>query len=185
MRIDEERLRLFKEGIFELRTRRFGTVAEIMIKKKYNLEKSTNIAYDLLDPITGDRAEVKFSTVMRSNDSIISEDNVIEQCINANLRNRMVTSDELYSTAFDCNIQQVKRKEFEVLYYGLFLYDRIVIFKLFTDNIFLTLGYSDFQHRGNEGEGQFHITNRSVQYHFDNNFVEWLTYEELYELFSN
>ncbi|MEI3311726.1 MAG: hypothetical protein V8R78_08130 [Evtepia gabavorous] len=32
----------FKNGIFDLRTRRFGTVAEIMIKKLYGLNESGN-----------------------------------------------------------------------------------------------------------------------------------------------
>lgn len=178
-----EHIRIFKEGIFELRTRRFGSVAEIMIKKMYGFTKSSTNAYDLTDPETGDRIEVKFSTVMKQNDSVITEDNVVEQCEKANLSVRMVQSSEMRSTPFDCNIQQVKRTEFEVLYYGLFFYDRVAIFKLRTSNIMSTLGYSDFQHRGNEGEGQFHINERTLDYHFDNNFVKWITYEELYELF--
>ncbi|NMA82414.1 MAG: hypothetical protein GX962_00935, partial [Epulopiscium sp.] len=45
-------------------------------------------------------------------------------------------------------------------------------------------GYSDFQHKGNEGEGQFHLNQDTINYHFDHHFKQWLTYEELYELFS-
>ena len=39
----------FKEGIFSLRTRRFGTVAEYMIKVLISVEMSSNLAYDLTD----------------------------------------------------------------------------------------------------------------------------------------
>ena len=39
----------FKEGIFSLRTRRFGTVAEYMIKALISVEMSGNLAYDLTD----------------------------------------------------------------------------------------------------------------------------------------
>ena len=35
--IEDEKVYEFRDGIFALRTRRFGTVAEIMIKKLYNL----------------------------------------------------------------------------------------------------------------------------------------------------
>jgi hypothetical protein len=181
----QERIRLFKEGIFELRTRRFGSVAEIMIKKLYNLSDSTNNAYDLIEPTSGDRIEVKFSTVMKRNESVIREDNVIEQCLKANLSVRMVKSTDVENIEFDSNIQQIKRQEFEILYYGLFFYDKIAIFKLKTSEIMNTLGYSDFQHRGNEGEGQFHINQTTWSYHVNNNLVQWLTYEELYDLFQN
>lgn len=34
----------FKNGIFDLRTRRFGTVAEIMIKKLYGMDDSGTLA---------------------------------------------------------------------------------------------------------------------------------------------
>ena len=44
-------------------------------------------------------------------------------------------------------------------------------------------GYSDKQHRGNKGEGQFHINNDNIKYHRENNLERKLTYEELYELF--
>lgn len=35
-------IREFRDGIFALRTRRFGTVAELMIEALYNLSKSRN-----------------------------------------------------------------------------------------------------------------------------------------------
>lgn len=181
----DDTLRVFKEGIFELRTRRFGSVAEIMIKKLYGLQKSSSNAYDLRDVSTGDRVEVKFSTVMKKNEAVINEDNVVDQCIKANLSVRMVKSSDVGNVEFDCNIQQVKRTEFEVLFYGVFFYDRIAIFKVRTSEIMNTLGYSDFQHRGNEGEGQFHINERTWDYHLNTNFVQWITYEELYNLLSN
>ena len=41
----------------------------------------------------------------------------------------------MYEYDFDCNIQQVKRLEFDVLYYGLFFADRIAIFKMHSSEI--------------------------------------------------
>lgn len=181
--MDTNEIREFKEGIFNLRTRRFGTVAEIMISKLINLSGSRNLAYDLHDVDNDDRIEVKFSTVMKANESVINEDNVIDQCKKASLSNRMMKSTEVETNKFDCNIQQIKRVEFDHLFYGLFFYDKIAIFKMSTDDILNCFGYSDFQHRGNEGEGQFHINNLSYSFHMENHFERWVTYEELYELF--
>lgn len=174
----------FKEGIFGLRTRRFGTVAELMVRKMTNLGGSRSLAYDLHDVSTDDRIEVKFSTVMKANDSTINETNLIDQCLKANLSNRMMKSTEVNNHTFDCNIQQIKRVEFDILYYGLFFYDKIAIFSMRSDEVFSCPGYSDFQHRGNEGEGQFHINNSTYDYHLGNRLVAWLTYEELYDMFA-
>ena len=43
--------------------------------------------------------------------------------------------------------------------------------------------YSDHQHRGNQGEGQFHINNRTLETHLNKYIIKWLTYDELYNLF--
>lgn len=174
----------FRDGIFALRTRRFGTVAELMIEALYNFSKSQNQFHDRYDQIGNQRIEIKFSAVMKTNESVINQKNVVEQCKKANVANRALNSTDMYDYNFDCNIQQVKRLEFDILYYGLFFADRIAIFKMNSKNILTCFGYSNKQHKGNEGEGQFHLNRASIKYHMDNNFVQWLTYEELFSLFS-
>lgn len=175
----------FRDGIFALRTRRFGTVAELMIESLYNFSKSHNQFYDRHDEAVNQRIEIKFSTVMKSNESLINRSNSIDQCMKANLGNRALNSTEMYDYDFDCNIQQVKRLEFDVLYYGLFFADRIAIFKMNSYEILSCPGYSDRQHKGNEGEGQFHLNHNSIEYHMKNHLVQWLTYEELYDILAS
>lgn len=182
--IGDEKVWEFRDGIFALRTRRFGTVAEIMIKKLFNFEESGSLAFDKKDIKTNERIEVKFSTVMKENDDKIRDDNVIEQCVKANLANRAMSADEIGTCNFDCNIQQVKRKEFDVLYYGLFFADVIEIFKMDSKEILSCPGYSDKQHRGNEGEGQFHLNQDNIDYHRKNHQIRALSYQELYDLFK-
>lgn len=174
----------FRDGIFALHTRRFGTVAELMIEALYNFSKSQNQFHDRYDQIGNQRIEIKFSTVRKANKSVINQKNVVEQCKKANVANRALNSTDMHDYNFDCNIQQVKRLEFDILYYGLFFADRIAIFKMNSKNILTCFGYSDKQHKGNKGEGQFHLNRASIKYHMDNNFVQWLTYEELFSLFS-
>lgn len=171
----------FKEGIFSLRTRRFGTVAEYMIKALIKVDMSGNLAYDLTDSYLN-RIEVKFSTVMRKNKETITESNVIQQILNSTVEHRMIDSHDILTEKFDCNIQQVKTVEFDILYYGLFFQDRIAIFLVNSEDVFSLPNYSDKQHRGNEGEGQFHLNEKTIKYHLDNHLYRWVNYEELYDL---
>ena len=177
-------IREFRDGIFALRTRRFGTVAELMIEALYKFTNSRNQFHDRYDEVSHKRIEIKFSTVMKTNEAIINRYNVIDQCKKANLGNRALNSTDIYNYDFDCNIQQVKRLEFDVLYYGLFFADCIVIFKMNSSEILSCPGYSDKQHKGNEGEGQFHLNRSTIDYHMYNHFVHRLTYEELHAMFS-
>ncbi len=181
----EQNIKEFRDGIFALRTRRFGTVAELMIKFLYNFCDSSSLAYDKRDTDTDERIEVKFSTVMKENDDKIRDDNAIEQCIKANLANRAMASYETDKYNFDCNIQQIKCLEFDVLYYGLFFSDKIEIFKMKNDEVLSCQGYSNKQHRGNEGEGQFHLNQDNIESHRKNFLQQVITYEELYNLFQN
>lgn len=179
-----EEIKEFRDGIFALRTRRFGTIAELMIESLYSFSHSHNQFHDRYDETSKQRIEIKFSTVMKANEAVIDRYNSIDQCKKANLGNRALNSTEMYDYNFDCNIQQVKRFEFDILYYGLFFADRIAIFKMNSSEIISCLGYSDRQHKGNEGEGQFHLNRSSIDYHMNNHFVQWLTYEELYDILN-
>ncbi len=174
----------FRTGIFSLRTRRLGVVAEIIIKRLYGFSAPINKYHDLYDPKTNERIEVKFSTVTRKNETEIKEYNVIAQCIEANeLSKRVISLGEVASETFDCNIQQVKPNKFEVLYYGLFFYDCIQIYRVESQNINKTSiqGWSDKQHAGNTGEGQFHINNSTFSSH-QKFLIKQLSYKELYKI---
>ncbi len=182
--IENEVIEEFRNGIFALRTRRFGDVAEIMIKKLYNLEEAKSLAFDKRDRNSGERIEVKFSTVMKENDDKIRDNNVIDQCRKANLTNRAMRSKDVSRYHFDCNIQQVKCKEFDILYYGLFFADIIEIYKMNSREVLECPGYSNKQHRGNEGEGQFHLNESNIDYHRQHYHEHTLTYAALYRLFQ-
>ncbi|MED9963001.1 MAG: hypothetical protein U0J38_07560 [Bacteroidales bacterium] len=175
----------FRDGIFALRTRRFGNVAELMIQKLFKLTDSKRLEFDKYDSKTNNKIEVKFSTVMKKNQATIKSDNLIEECLNANVANRAIELKDIDKYNFDCNIQQIKIVEFDILYYGLFFADKILIFKINSTQIkHANIGYSDKQHRNNKGEGQFHITNENFKYHYDNFFVKEITYKKLYNLFK-
>lgn len=173
-----------RDGIFNLNTRRFGTVAELMIMRLVQLTKGRNIFHDLYDDLKSHRVEVKFSTVRRKSDRTICPESVLD-CIRDELAaNRSVSFlDDAYKDAyFDCNIQQVKRNQFEVLYYGLFFSDLVLIFRIESAEIGPQIFYSDKQHKGNKGEGQFHINNKTIQIHLENYLYKMIKYDELLDL---
>jgi hypothetical protein len=178
-----------REGIFALRTRRFGSVAECMVKRLGKYGKARNQFYDLHDVEHDLGIEVKFSTVLKQAERKVTEETVL-QCIDeATAERRLVAFPDWRRHPFDSNIQQVKRREFDVLYYGLFFSDCVQIFRINSADIRARtdggdIGYSDKQHKGNVGEGQFHITDKNLQIHLDKYFHKTLTYDELYHLLA-
>lgn len=181
----QDEIKKFRDGIFSLKTRRFGKVAELMIKKYFNLNNSDSIAYDLKMK-NNEKVEVKFSTVLKKCAANINEENIISSVIASNIDNRMLTFAKAKELSFDCNIQQIKTKLFKYLYYGCFFEDKIMICKIHSSQIIddSEIYYCNYQHQGNEGEGQFHINNATLETHLRKYLVCWLTYEELYKMFK-
>ena len=184
--MDGETLR---EGIFALRTRRVGSVAECMVKRLRKYGKAKSIFHDLFDEQTRQRIEVKFSTVGKKAKHTVTEHTVL-QCIEDAISEREpIPFSEWRNHKFECNIQQVKRRKFDVLYYGLFFSDCVKIFRIGKSDIKTRkeggdIGYSDKQHEGNVGEGQFHLTEKNLQIHLEKYFFKTLTYDELYQLLA-
>ena len=174
----------FRDGIFALQTRRFGSVAEIMIKKLFHFTTSKDINFDLLDD-NGTRIEVKFSRAMKANRRKITEKNIIQECCAATTALRTMKASETDMYKFDSNIEQVKCEKFDVLYYGLFFSDFIEIYKKTNEEVKLSEGYSSKQHSKGAvksiEEGQFHLNQATINSH-RNFLVKKITYNELYNL---
>lgn len=95
---------------------------------------------------------------------------------------RVLTEADATNITFDCNIQQIKPSEFDILYYGIFFKDKIVIFTAKSDDVPNMPGYS-IQHKGGS-EYQFHINKSNYAEHKKNYFYKELTYSQLYALFK-
>jgi hypothetical protein len=149
-----------------------------------DLGKGRNLFHDLYDEVKSRRVEVKFSRVLKKSEMTISKATVL-QCIEAaSSDHRMVRFDEWQKSSFDCNIQQIKRTEFDSLYYGLFFAECVTIFHIESGQIGSQIYYSDKQHKGNLGEGQFHVNQDTLQVHLDNYLYRTITYETLLELLT-
>ena len=184
--MDGETLR---EGIFALRTGRFGSVAECMVKRLRKYGKARSRFHDLFDEQSGRRVEVKFSTVRKKAERKVTEETVLQCIEEATAEQRLVAFQDWPRYQFDSNIQQVKPRKFDVLYYGLFFSDCVKIFCIRKSDIKTRaeggdIGYSDKQHSGNVGEGQFHLTEKNLEIHLEKYLFTTLTYSELYQLLA-
>ena len=127
----------------------------------------------------GKRIEVKFSRALKSNEVTIKTDNIIQSIIEASDLNRMFESNNTNKVPFDCNIQQIKKTEFDVLYYGIFFSDLVEIFRIESHKIDSSIFYSNKQHKGNTGEGQFHINNQSIEIHRSRYAYKSIKYQDI------
>lgn len=172
-------LEKFKSGIFSLGTN-FGELAQLMIKKLENFTSADGKYFDLLDS-NNKKIEVKFSRAKKKLKAL-KESNIIELCLNSSSDSRVLTEADATNITFDCNIQQIKPSEFDMLYYGIFFKDKIVIFKAKSSIVPNMPGYS-IQHKGGT-EYQFHINKSNYSDHKAKYFYKELTYSKLYDLFS-
>ena len=174
----------FKQGIFRLPHKRFGTLCQIMINKLFSYSSPMNNYHDLFDNDKSHRIEIKFSIVREKWKCLLNEENIME-CIQHSLEGTKVMHFKNHiSNDFDCSMNHVKPAEFDRLYYGLFFEDQILIFTMKSSDINHKIGYCDKQQKGGVGEGQFHISNKNIQYHLNNHLCHSLNYEQLYKMFS-
>jgi hypothetical protein len=174
-----------RDAIFRLHTRQFGSVAEKLLESILKdlgavVKNSKDLSYDR--EIDGLKDEIKASVVRVKSVLDLENNNIIESLLNHDT-NRFVSFTNGETTEWDCNIQQVKPKLFNNLWYVLFFYDCVTIFKIQSNQIIedKKISYSNKQHRGNEGEGQFHITNKNLRYHLSKYLVKTITYTEVYD----
>lgn len=171
-----------QRGIFRLKTRRLGTLAEILVKKMIGGSPPRNRFHDMTGTF-GERIEVKFATVLRKEPIKIHEGNVLQVILqDKNEIDRAIAFRERTIEAFDCNIQQVKCAEFDILWYGLFFKDGVAIFAVDAAKVPDLPAFCEKQHKGNKGEGQFHINGKNIQAHVDANMVSFLSYNQIFDM---
>jgi len=179
----------FRRGLFALPNRRFGTVAEMLVRRLVAAGDGLSVFHDLYDRATGQRIEVKFSRVCRRHETPVTME-TLYACLADAAADKAVPFAEWRVHDFDCNIQQIKRDLFDVLVYGLFFSDRIVVFRARAEDIATSaeigasdpgrtfIRFSDKQHKGNVGEGQFHITGQNLGFHLARFHLADLDYGE-------
>lgn len=172
------KIEILKENLKQMSPRRFGEkFGEWFV---FNLDSNLKERLDgSHDGIYNDkRCEIKISRALFKTSKKIS---LTEELLSSN-KSFYVNSES--TDKFDCNIQQVKPKCFDLMIYGVFFDDIIYLFKTDSSTIQTdkNISYNDKQHRGNVGEGQFHIKRNNLQYHIDNFLYKKLTWQDLLKI---
>lgn len=155
-----------RQAVVSAGPKEMGKIAEKIAEKKYELEPVKSDEFDYY--MGGIRLEVKSSRAF-----------VKEK------RKVLVNARDLpFEPTYNCNIQQIKRDLFDELMYMIFAHDKIQVFIIKSGDIeSADIGYSNKQHRNNEGEGQFHIHSGNYSLHIDM-LVGELDYAECYDMLS-
>ena len=187
-----------------------GTLFEVVERHMHQMKKGRDVSHDALHGT--DRIEIKGSRVITQKNA--------EQA--TNLFECLLGEERFFSPvqqglvlSYDCNIQQIKCRNFERIFYCLYFADAIVECEMSTDQLQafiddkttgvcghisagalsdkagttvdaekrhaiekMQLAYSDFQHAGNEGEGQFHIKPGNILYHLTRHCKRVYSYSE-------
>ena len=170
-------------SICNLNTRKFGDVGEILMTKIIKgLEKSDDLSYD--KKLKNKKGEIKVSRAF-TRAKPITEENICEVLMQDNSV-RLIEDKNKLKEKWDCNIQQVKPGCFDILWYGIFLKDAIYIFEIPSESITKdpNIQYSNKQHRGNTGEGQFHLKDSNIQYHINKYLYIKMDYNKLWALLN-
>lgn len=97
----------------------------------------------------------------------------------------MCTLEQLLTDeSYDCNMQHIKKKLFDYLYYVVFCQDGLQIHRVHKRKINKSLGYSDSQQRNHNGNGQFHINYKNYPKHIEN-ILETIPYENIYDILES
>jgi hypothetical protein len=180
----------FRDCLFRLHTRKFGTINEIVISKYltqlgYVVKKSKD-GGKTDRQINNKKSEIKASRVLETN-PIEGESKTLVEDIMSYVE-VVVPFDKCEEMNYLCNIQQIKNILFDDLYYSVYFKDIILFFKATKQQMIddvKNMKYSDRQHRGNKGEGQFGIKPQTIKYHMENYLIGSIEYSDMIELLGN
>lgn len=179
--MDQHDLTNFKNGVISLSNKHFGQFNEFMLKRLLRMKLSRSVYYDLIDG--NNRVEVKFSRAFSKRKKAFTEDNVLEY-VKAGRDSQLLYLHQAMETDFVCNFQHIKETEFDTLIYGIYFYDRVLVFLLTKDDLNNPEISFGRQSLGNVLEKQFRIDKRSLPYHLENQHLFTLSYADIHLLFE-
>ena len=176
--------RKFRDGMFLAPSRRYGeTYMEPIIRKILGLSESPTGENDAVDD-NGEFGEIKCSKILIE---LLKDPSLIESVILENdntILKRLIKFADSFDIKYDANIQNIKRDHFEFLIYVLLFEDCIKIFKSYRGDISSKPGWSGKHGRFDVvgKSGQFSIKKHNIKKHLENNLIQTLTWEEVYEI---
>lgn len=180
----DEKIKKFRDGMFESPSRTYGeSYMEPIIRticKLFESDTSENDAKNDKD----EAEEIKCTKVLRTKPKGKS---LVERIIlesENNVLSRLISFDECHAEKYDANIQNVKRDHFSILKYVMLFEDCIKIFEARKEDISKIPNWSDKHGRYDAlgKSGQFAIKKSNIKWHLENNLINTLTWEEVYQV---
>ena len=172
-----QQVEILKQNLLTMDPRNFGEkFGEAIFMELFpELEPSAVASHDA--DLAGSRVEIKISRAKKPK----KKEGLFENLL---VRTGSSFVCHAASEKYDCNIQQVKPKYFDLIYYGVFFEDGLYLFRATSEDIVSdpAVRYSDKQHRGNKGEGQFHINSKTLPHHMDKFFIRSVDWQEILKI---
>lgn len=170
----------FKNGIVSLGNKHFGLINETLVKSLFDLQDSGHKHFDLKDGQL--RIEVKFSRAKRK--ERVGSGRPLDVIMRPRQDELIYLHEALDGEPFSCNLQHIKPSEFDLLFYGVYFADRVLVFLLTKDDLQDPLLCFGRQSLGNVLERQFRVDNRNLAYHMRNYLLLTLSFSDTFHLFN-
>ena len=171
-------IKKFRNGIFNLNTRRFGSVSELFVKNAYGLIDSNISSCNLFDPEFNERVEVCASRALVPH-KMSAKNSILTECFDASIKDRMIKYSNRYEKEFSCRFQQLKKGCFDLLVYVIFFKDVVVVYMAQSEELNKDIGVTNTQHRNSVNECQFSVNSFNIAKH-DKNISAVFTYDEIF-----
>jgi len=168
-------------NIVAMSPKKIGTFLEDILQYHFNIEDNGNVNSENDGKKDGKNIEIKCSRVIY--DNIGEHEDKYEYLINS--KKTLLSIDKLLTDKkYDCNMQQVKPGYFDEIYYTILTQEGFIVFKMTSDQVLTdkNITYSDKQHRGNTGEGQFHLKKSNIEYHINTYMIDTISWKTVIEV---
>lgn len=182
----DDRAAKIRNGIFSSAQRTYGEkYMEPIIRFLYGLSPSNTAENDGVDQ-DGLFYEIKCSQVLAPNPLPITVgSNLYSKIMQENaasIEDRIVFFEDAYDVSFNCNIQNIKRDDFDVLLYVLLFADEIHVYSIDSEDIESEISNWCGKHGRYDEEGksgQFSINNRNLADHEERFLIDVFTWEDI------
>jgi hypothetical protein len=171
-----------RNNIIHADSKTFGSMVEIIVGSIKKLMQADNNSHDRFCPEMNQRIEVK--AIRAFSKSRNKDTNIAEWMLQENPIKKLVTDNDKQKEKWEGGICQIKTDCFDILFYAVFFHDKAYVFSINPKNLLAYAKYSKKQHRGGQ-MGQFHITNKTLEYHLNHHLYCVLNYDEIVQILQN
>jgi len=175
----------FRNGMFLAPSRTYGeNYMEPIIRKWKGWKPTPTNENDAVND-NGEFIEIKCSKVLLSleNKKTSLVEKVISHCDNNEL-SRLILFEKCYDSKYGSNIQNVKRDHFSKLVYVMLFENCVKFFESDKEDVSNIPNWCPKHGRYDAlgKSGQFNITKSNIEWHLENNLIDTLTWNKVYEI---